>query len=472
VNRRAPALAVVGVALAGIVAVGASSAAPSVPTFSAVGSEWMPAAPEPGGLSATWFCPGVPATGEDGVGGEVVIANSRDVELSATLSLLGEEAAAVEQVVAVAPRSRAVLDVDALMTSRFVSAVVEIHGGGGVVEQRALHPAGDVVSPCANSTSSTWYLAEGFTVDGSSNQLVLTNPYQDPTIVDIGFATAAGSRSPPLFQGIPVPARGVQVIDLAEAGARSEELLAVRVQATRGRLVVARAQELVGGGRAGFTMTLAAPALRDQWWFADGDKGPGIDERFSIYNPTDDDVDVDVIFLGIDEDPSVDPIVVPARQVVSFDPGGVATLPDGPHAVVFGSGGLPSIVVERALTRTTDGVAHTSVLLGAPPRPDGYVATTWRIAAGPGAATPGALVLFNVDNAPGTVSVERVGPDGPTPLAGLEAIPIGPAARATIDLGDDAVGAELVVTSTTRVFVERSLPSGPGRSSSWALPAA
>jgi hypothetical protein len=472
VNRRAPALAVVAAAMAGIVAVGASSPAPSAPVFSAVGADWMPAAPEPSGLTGSWFCPGVPATGEDGVGGEVVIANSRDVELSATVSLLGEDGAHAEQVVGVAPRSRAVVDVDAVVASRFVSAVVEIDGGGGVVEQRALHPAGDVVSPCANSTSSSWYLAEGFTLDGSSNQLVLTNPYQDATIVDIGFATAAGSRSPPAFQGFPVPARSVQVIDLAEAGARSEELLAVRVQATRGRLVVGRAQQFLGGGRAGFAMTLAAPALRDQWWFADGDKGPGIDERFSLYNPTEDDVEVDVIFLGIDQDPQVDPVAVPARQVVEFDPGGVATLPEGPHAVVFGTGGLPSIVVERALTRTIDGTPHTSVILGAPPRPDGYVATTWRLAAGPDAATAGALVLFNVDNAPGTVSVQRVGPDGLAPLAGLSAVPIGAAARATIDLGEDAVGAELVVTSSTRVFVERSLPSGPGRSASWALPAA
>jgi hypothetical protein len=40
-----------------------------------------------------------------------------------------------------------------------------------------------------------------------------------------------------------------------------------------------------------------------------------------------------------------------------------------------------------------------------------------------------------------------------------------------VDLPAEAAGAELVVTSTTRVFVERSLPSGAGRSASWALPA-
>jgi hypothetical protein len=44
----------------------------------------------------------------------------------------------------------------------------------------------------------------------------------------------------------------------------------------------------------------------------------------------------------------------------------------------------------------------------------------------------------------------------------------------TIDLVDpDVIGRELIVTATSRVFVERLLPRGddlPGRSGSWLLP--
>jgi hypothetical protein len=467
--RRAPALVLIVLGLVAIVIVGSASASSTTPVFSTVGTEWMPYAPEPSGLTGSWFCPGVPATGEEGVGGEVVIANSREVDVTAVVSLLAGEGASVQQQVDVPARSRAVVDVDAVLTAPFVAAVVEIDGGGGVVEQRAVHPAGTAVSPCSNSTSAEWYLAEGFTVDGSRNQLVLTNPFQDPVIVDVGFATAAGSREPPAFQGFPIAPRSVQVIDLAEVGARSEELLAVKVVATRGRLVVGRAQHFLGGGRLGYTMTLASPALREQWWFADGDKGSGIDERFSIYNPTEDDVEVDPIFLGVAVD--VEPIVVPARQVVAFDPGEVAELPEGPHGVVFSTLAAPSIVVERALTRVEDSQPTTAVLLGAPPRPDGYVASTWRLAIAPDGPTSAALVVLNVDNAPGTLTVAAVGPDGPAPIPGLESVPIGAAARVAVDLPAEAAGAELVVTSTTRVFVERSLPSGAGRSASWALPA-
>ncbi|HEY3483735.1 MAG TPA: DUF5719 family protein, partial [Ilumatobacteraceae bacterium] len=335
--RRLPILLLTLVVLAALVVAGRDAPAETTPVFSPVVADWMPAAPEPSGLTGTWFCPGVPATGENGVGGEVVVSNRGDAEMSAHVELLNDEGATVEQSITVAPRERSVIDVDQLLGGQFVSAVVEIDGGGGVVEQRALHPAGNAVSPCANSTSATWYLADGFTVGGSRNQIVLTNPFDDAAIVDIGFATGEGSRTPAAFQGFPIAPRSIEVIDFGApgAGAQGEEQLAVKVEATRGQLIVGRSQHFVDGGRLGYAMTLAAPAPRDQWWFADGEKGPGITERFSLYNPTDDDVEVDAVFLGISEAADVEPISVPARQVVTFESDSVSTLVEGRHAVVF-----------------------------------------------------------------------------------------------------------------------------------------
>jgi hypothetical protein len=55
-------------------------------------------------------------------------------------------------------------------------------------------------------------------------------------------------------------------------------------------------------------------------------------------------------------------------------------------------------------------------------------------------------------------------------------VPIGAGQVTTIDLVDpDVLDRELIVQSTNRVFVERSLPRGnslAGTSGSWALPAA
>ena len=219
---------------------------------------------------------------------------------------------------------------------------------------------------------------------------------------------------------------------------------------------------------------MASPAFRDQWWFADGDKGPGISERFSIYNPTDDRVEVDVIFLGIATAIDIPPVVVEARDVVTLETGPLADLPEGRHATVLAtSTAEPAIVVERSITRTDTDSVGTSVIAGATPRQDGHVATTWYLGTGPVEPTPEALIVYNGDLAEGLVSVYAVGTSGPVPVESLQDLPILPAAFLVIDLTDPVVlGRQLVIESSTRVFVERSYPTGRDtRTSSWAVPA-
>jgi hypothetical protein len=134
----------------------------------------------------------------------------------------------------------------------------------------------------------------------------------------------------------------------------------------------------------------------------------------------------------------------------------------------------PAVVIERAVTATTGDDRATTVLLGATPRQDGYLASTWYIGASPDEPTSEALVVYNADNTAGTVSVSAVGSSGPVPVESLEDLTLEPASLLTIDLTDPLVaGRSLVVESTNRIFVERSFPSGRGdtRSSSWAVPA-
>jgi hypothetical protein len=142
---------------------------------------------------------------------------------------------------------------------------------------------------------------------------------------------------------------------------------------------------------------------------------------------------------------------------------------------VFATQAEPSIVVERAVTRTVDDTVATSVIHGATPREgDGHVAATWHLAAGPPIPTTEALIVYNATNSPGLVSVFAVGSSGPVPVADLQELELGPAAIISIDLTDPVtIGRELFVSSTTRVFVERSFPTGRGetRTSSWAVPA-
>jgi hypothetical protein len=169
-SRRFPALVLTVMVLAAVLIVARSAPASVTPVFTNVGADWMPATPGRTGLTGSWFCPGMPATGEDGVDGEVVIANRESEPIVARVQWLTPAGEPVDEVVPVEAWSNVVLVASSRVQGAFVVRVVEIDGGAGIVEQRALHPAGTAVSPCANSTSAEWYLAEGFTVGGSLNQ--------------------------------------------------------------------------------------------------------------------------------------------------------------------------------------------------------------------------------------------------------------------------------------------------------------
>lgn len=484
--RRLPMLAVAVASVATVAVVGRDTVEPGSAVFSAVSatSPWMPSAPIATTLSSTWFCPGVPASDADDEGGEIVVANADAVELRARVTLLGESGDPVTEDITVAPHARTTVDVGAAITTPYASAVVEITGGTGVVEQRANHLIGDAaatsVAACATSTSASWYLAEGFTAEGSTEELILTNPSPSSVTVDVGFATQEGSREPIGYQGFPVPGRSVRVIDMAEIAARDEPEVAVSVVATSGTLLVGRSQLYGGTDRRGFDVSLAAPAARDQWWFADGEFGEGITERYSIYNPGDDGVEVTPVLLGRSstEFVPIDPISVPARQVVTLSMADVPDLPEGRHSMVFDTLNPEDlVVVERVITRTFDDLPTTSVVMGAPPRlEDGYVATTWTMAVGADEATEDALVVYNVDATDAVVTVQAVSPDGVVNVPSLAEVPLPANGLITIDLTDEeAIGRQLIVRSTSRVFVERLLPRDTGalgRVGSWPLPAA
>src|SRR5690606_33452949 len=139
--------------------------------------------------------------------------------------------------------------------------VDDLQTGGALVEQVSRQPGGTSAAACATATSDTWYLADGYTVEGSTDSLVLTNPGEQTIVVDVSFATREGPRSPNRYSGSPIPPRSVRVIDLGApgAGAQSEPMLAVSVEAAQGRLVVGRAQTYRGGGRVGAQVSVAQP---------------------------------------------------------------------------------------------------------------------------------------------------------------------------------------------------------------------
>ncbi len=114
------------------------------------------------------------------------------------------------------------------------------------------------------------------------------------------------------------------------------------------------------------------------------------------------------------------------------------------------------------------------MIAGATVRQDGHVATTWYLSAGPPEPTTAAVIVYNADMAEGVVSVSAVGTAGPVPVAGLQGLVLPTLGFVVIDLTDPVTfNRQLIIESSTRVFIERSYPTGRGgtRTSAWAVPA-
>lgn len=181
VNRRHPVLVAMVVAVVVIITgVSREDPEPVAPVFSMAEPAWIPSVPAVTGLSTAWYCPGVPASGDTGVGGSVVITNPSEADVRARIGFLGAVDGGVERVVDIAARGRVSIDVDAEATGDWVAVVVEIVGGSGLVEQRMFHPSTDgtlvSVTPCTTSLAGEWYLADNYTVGEARNVIVLSNP--------------------------------------------------------------------------------------------------------------------------------------------------------------------------------------------------------------------------------------------------------------------------------------------------------
>ena len=429
-------------------------------------------------VTTTWFCAGVPAA-DDTVGGQIVIANPTDVAINGHITYMSSDPAvsAVVQTLVAPPRDKLTLDVKASISGPFIAAFVEIEGGEGMVEQRATTPAGDAVTSCVTQTSPTWYFADGWTAKNSTEQLILSNPYDDKATVDIAFFTKNGvKRTPSAFQGYSVDPQSVKVIDVGSSQLQDEQIIGIQVAATHGRLLTGRAQNYDGDGRVGFSLDLGVPSPSEQLWFVDGEKGDDVVEQYVLFNPTDEDAEATATVLGIPPTEGFvppDPITVPSGNVVTFDTKNIVGLPDGPHSMVFASADAKSsLVIERVLSRTVNGVPVTSVV---PSMTAEYAfATRWYLPIGVDAADDQAIVVYNPFASAATISVKAVGPGGEVAVPGMEAIELPGAGIKTIALNDPSVFGKIVVVDVTAgVYVERRLPRGhdlEGLSVSWALP--
>jgi hypothetical protein len=469
---RAPVLVVLALLLvAGGLADRAGRDAPGVDATPVLG----PRAPAASATSSTWFCTGAHARLDGQAVGTVVVANLAASELTGTVTVVPDDGTPREVAIRVPAPGRVSVRLADVLTADNASALVELNGGAAVAEMVTIGPQGDSVTPCASSSSDTWYFAEGATTIDATEVLMVFNPFPEDALVDMSFATETGHVVPQGLTGLVVEGRGMRAIAVGDA-VRREAVVSTTVTSRVGRLVVARLQLFDGTGsipRRGVALTLGAPATSPSWYFPEGYVSDGVTERIQVYNPTtrESRIEIDVLLDQGEADPVE--LTIPPRNRVSFVANDEPRIPKNlGHAAIVRTVNGVDVVAERTVEALPpSSLTGLSITLGAT-----QPAQRWALAAGePDVMVAEYVTVLNPGGAAANVTITAL-PDGERVVPPqLRRLRVAARGRAVIRVGDYVTRPvpALEVRATGAVVVERDLyrTTAAGRAMAMGIPA-
>jgi len=144
--------------------------------------------------------------------------------------------------------------------------VVEVFGGGSIVEHAIEGESDLAVGPCARQAGRDWYFAAGTTERGAEDNAALFNPFPDDAIVDLTFATDAGFIAPADLQGLVVPRRSRLTVPVGNF-VRRQAQVALHAHVRTGRIVAEQSLTFTAENetRRGLTLSLGAPSPASSW---------------------------------------------------------------------------------------------------------------------------------------------------------------------------------------------------------------
>lgn len=480
---RWPALVVVPLLLVVMVlADGADPVTPPQPTDTTVVADpghepdALPTAASPDASLSTWYCPAGTGGGNEVVDRTVlVVTNTADQPRSVSVDLFGAEGPLGTEELTVPAHTRWQVDLGKLTEAEAAAALVEVDGGGVAVAQVMEGPHGRTVTPCLSEPAGTWYLPSAATTLDARAVLTLFNPFPDDAILDISFVDRDGVRVPTGFEAFPVPPASVVQVDLTDLiTVRPQFATAIHAQA--GQVVAAMVQEYDGSNEVeGLAVVPGAPLGSDTWYFPSARWGGDARETLVLFNPEDQDAQVDVS-VGID-DPATNGGVTPFEVTV---PAGSFTVlgsqqdewrrvPEGVgHSLtVRAVNGVP-IVAGLRLTVVGDDRAGVAAALGAP-----SAARQWILPVVDLGDAVGSVAVLNPNPeslSQATVTGLADGATAPQPTAELAE-----AARLVVPLGEgfELTTAGALVSSSTPTVVSAAWAfAGGGRAWMVAVPVA
>jgi hypothetical protein len=144
---------------------------------------------------------------------------------------------------------------------------------------------------CTEAASTEWFFPEGSSSLAADMRLLVFNPFLDEAVVRVTFYTPGGPKAKASLADVAVPSRRAVEIAVNEYIFR-QSLLAVGIEAERGRVVAWRRLH-VGRRRARALLAgLGAPEPAPVWYLPEGGVGRGYDESVTLLNPTADEATV------------------------------------------------------------------------------------------------------------------------------------------------------------------------------------
>ncbi len=196
-----------------------------------------------------------------------------------------------------------------LLSSEVVGSVmIEADGGGVFVEHETGTELGSDSSPCASTSSSQWEFPGGETIQGSSQTMVLFNPFPEDAVAQLAFSSDTGRRIPALFEAAVIPGRSFRVFDVSSEVTQATHSAAT-IEVRSGRVVAQRI--IIRSPRrrgSGLTSTTGTPSASLVSYLPIAQATPSRVTSVLLYNPGEERAEVD-IELRIDD------IVIPAFEV-------------------------------------------------------------------------------------------------------------------------------------------------------------
>lgn len=466
----------------------------------------LPVAGPDDALDGSWFCAGQTAGEDTGADGTLVIANVGDTPAVGTVEAVavGDGEEPVVERVEVAPRTTERVPVADLVEADWVAAQVQVEGGTVVVEHEVVGEQGRDAAPCQSRASSSWLLPSGASTRDAGLTLAIYNPYPGEARLDLAFTTEESVREPSDLQGLSVAPGAVVAIDVSSV-VTERAVLATRVTATRGQVVVDRVQTFDGRGaattdeeaevetylRQGLTVTPAVPEAELTWAFPAGLKAGFVHEQVVLFNP-DEEMAAEVE-LTIDlDDPQRNgtlepfPVTVPPGELSVFDVDSIETIPAGvTHSITVRSENDVPVIAERTLAAAGETAPYTDTAssTGSP-----LSSERWAFATGPADDEAGRYVVANPGTEPVEVTLTAFGDGEDEPIEvtvvdedgnedGVATFTLEPGARREVPvdgLDEDRRSVEVVATGPVvaerRLFFSSTEEVGRGTSTALGIP--